>query len=238
METANLVRRSDDPSALTTQQLLRELGNLSQVLTSRIDGIEKIQSILQRALDDRPDVITKEIEHLQKLHQEKFSSVDKQFIERDARVEQAAGAVKIAVDAALQAQKEAVGKQQEASDRAITKSEVATTKQIDQIGVIIQTNTNNTNDKFDDVKTRLNLMDGIIKGGKEHKDDSRANIAIGVSVLMMVMTIGGILYAEKSPPTVTQAQQTPQQPQVIYMQNPSQAQPQAQVQPPKLQQQQ
>jgi hypothetical protein len=61
------------------------------------------------------------------------------------------------VDAAIkiQAAKEAVGKQQEASDRAIAKSEAAVTKQIDQIGSLINVMTGSFNDKIDDLKTTV-----------------------------------------------------------------------------------
>ena len=45
------------------------------------------------------------------IYAEKFSSIQTQFKERDVRTDQTASQVKLAVDAALQAQKEAAGEQ-------------------------------------------------------------------------------------------------------------------------------
>jgi hypothetical protein len=101
---------------------------------------------------------------LQRLHEEKFRSVAIQFVERDTRTEQTSRDSKVAVDAALQAAKEAVGEQNKSSAMAIAKSEAATTKQIDQIGVIIQTNTAGFNDKIDDIKSRLTIIEGKATG--------------------------------------------------------------------------
>ena len=102
---------------------------------------------------------------------ERFASIQKQFDERDVRTEQAAGAVKIAVDAALQAQKEAAGEASRSNATAATKSEASFTKQIDLLTVTIQTITKAFDDKIGagtasamnaigDVKDRVNRMEG------------------------------------------------------------------------------
>jgi hypothetical protein len=97
-------------------------------------------------------------------HEEKFNSVQVQFAERDTRTEQTSKDSKVAVDAALQAAKEAVGEQNKSSTLAIAKSEAATTKQIDQISVIINTMAKGLDDKIDDIKTRLTSIEGRAKG--------------------------------------------------------------------------
>lgn len=191
-----------DPSALTTQQLLRELGSLREIINARLDGMDKILGLLQSGMDNRQQAITAEVTHLRTLHEEKFHSISIQFSERDTRTEQTSKDSKVAVDAALQAAKEAVGEQNKSSALAIAKSENSTTKQIDQIGINIQSTTENLNDKIDDVKARLLTIDGLTTGSKDHREDGRANIAIGVSLLMAVISVGAILYAEKSPPPV------------------------------------
>ena len=193
--------------------LARELGNLREVLEARFDGNDKIIGMIKQQHDKAGEDSAIAVVSLRTHHEEKFKSVQTQFSERDTRTEQAAAAVKIAIDAALSAQKEAVLEQNKSSALAIAKSETATTKQIDQIGITIQNTTSNLNDKIDDVKSRMNVIDGRTKGGQEKVDDHRSNIAIGISVVMAVITIGSMVYAGGK-----QQQATPQ---VVYLPTPA-----------------
>jgi hypothetical protein len=176
------VRPVPDPTKLTTEQLNREIAALREavghgqlalreILETRMDGNDRAIELLQAATDKLPAWIDQKIVALRDVHDqkfvsivdstaEKFSSIQTQFTERDVRTEQAAGAVKIAVDAALQAQKEAVGEQNKSSSTAISKSEQATVKQIDQLSVLIQTMTKAFDDKIGDVKDRLTRIEG------------------------------------------------------------------------------
>lgn len=153
-----------DPTVLTTQALLREIGSLREILEARMTGTERTVGLLQNHLNDRQSAINAEIVHLQKLHEEKFKSIQVQFVERDTRTEQTSKDSKVAVDAALQAAKEAVGEQNKSSALAIAKSEAATTKQIDAIGALIATTNKAIDEKIDDLKTRMNGMSGHTKG--------------------------------------------------------------------------
>jgi hypothetical protein len=165
------VRPVPDPTKLTTEQLNREITSLRdatvaaqialrEILTTRMDGNDRAIQLLQAHADKLPEWVNEKIAALTVVTHEKFSSIQTQFTERDVRTEQAAGAVKIAVDAALQAQKEAVGEQNKSSSTAISKSELATTKQIDQLSVLIQTMTKAFDDKIGDVKDRLVRIEG------------------------------------------------------------------------------
>ncbi len=169
------IRPVPDPTALTTQAILRELGSLREVLEAvidgqkslfdvRLDGMDKAIVLLQTIMDKQPGIVDQKISTLQKLHEEKFASIGTQFIERDTRTEQTSRDSKVAVDAALQAAKEAVGEQNRSSSLAINKSEAATGKQIDQIGLLIGQNAKATDDKIDDLKERLTRMEGAEKG--------------------------------------------------------------------------
>jgi hypothetical protein len=162
-----------DPTLLTTQQLYRELGSLNEKTQSDIRSLrDVIETRLNEAdkattlIGDRiagivgSDEIDRRVLHLKEFMEEKFSSVDRQFDERDVRTEQAAIATKIAVDAALQAQKEAAGAQNESNAAAITKSEAATVKQIDGIMALLNSNVTATNDKIADLKGRLDRGEG------------------------------------------------------------------------------
>jgi hypothetical protein len=209
---------NEDPSELTVKLLSRELANLRQIMEARMDGSDKIVGLLQGALQARPDVITKEVGHLKVLHEEKFASIDTQFKERDTRAEQTSKDSKVAVDAALQAAKEAVGEQNKSSALAIAKSETATAKQLDQIGINIQTTTANLNDKIDDVKVRLLTLDGKLIGGNANKDDHRSNLAVGIAALGALVAIGALIFAERQPAPAPVAVVAPvAAPQIIYV---------------------
>jgi hypothetical protein len=153
-----------DPTILTTQQLLREIATSREVvektlegfrtvLETRLDGMDKAISLTQSHTDKLPSVVMEAVGQLQRLHEEKFRSVEKQFTERDTRTDKMAEATSTAVTAALQAAKEAVGKQ---SDQI--------TKQIDQIVVLITTMQKGQDDKTEDIKSRMNMIESRLNG--------------------------------------------------------------------------
>jgi hypothetical protein len=156
-----------DPTRLTTQQLLREIDSLQALVFSRVDAIEA-GSIARNV-------------HLREFHDEKFRSIQTQFSERDTRTEQTSRDSKVAVDAALQAAKEAVAEQNRSSALAISKSEAATMKQIDQQSILIQTGTNASDGKINDLKDRVALLEGRDQGSS--------------SSLGWMVGVGGLLVA-------------------------------------------
>lgn len=144
---------------------------IRDVLQTRLDGMDKAIRILQDIADKFParidekigavsEVATQKFAGDQALMNEKFNSVQKQFEERDVRTEQAAGAVKIAVDAALQAQKEAASEANKSNAAATQKSEASTTKLIDAQATLITNMTKAFDDKIGDVKDRVNRIEG------------------------------------------------------------------------------
>jgi hypothetical protein len=156
-----------DPTTLTTDQLRREISALREILETRFVAVDKLLDSMQRNLDRRHEDIVDVVGNLRTLHEEKFHSIQVQFSERDTRTEQTSRDSKVAVDAALQAAKEAVGEQNKSSALAIAKSEAATTKQIDQIGVILSATAGGLNDKIEDIKDRLTRQEGASKGASD-----------------------------------------------------------------------
>ena len=182
-------RPDPDPTTLTTQALYREINQVQALLHSEMEGLSgrldaRITSVdhgldrIRLLVDREPEVTTQLVNNLKSIHEEKLSSIQVQFIERDVRTEQTSRDSKVAVDAALQAAKEAVEKQNASSALAIAKSESATTKQIDTQGILITTATTSLNEridaasatmnsKIDDLKDRLNRMEGGQSGGHQ-----------------------------------------------------------------------
>ena len=177
-----------DPTVLTTDQVRREIQMLRDVLETRLAGSDKAIELLQASTDKFPTFVKNAVNELKELHEEKFRSIAVQFVERDTRTEQTSRDSKVAVDAALQAAKEAVGEQNKSSALAIAKSEASTTKQIDQITVLIQSTAKGTDDKIDDLKTRMTAMEGVRAGGG-------ASLAVVFSVVSALGSIVAILIA-------------------------------------------
>ncbi len=155
-----------DPTILTTQQLLRELASLREVLTTRMDGYDKAISLLQAYADRQPSIAEVVAET-----KEKFTGVQMQLHERDIRFDRAANDTKVAVDAAFAAAKEAVAK-----------SEANVTKQIDALGMLLQANAKATDEKIDDLKTRI----AAIEGRGQAYSSGFGFIATGIGILAAV----------------------------------------------------
>lgn len=134
---------------------------LQALIETRLDGNDTAIRLLQDTTDKFPQRIDEKIFALEKVAQEKFASIVTQFAERDVRTEQATTSTKTAVDAALAAQEKAVGKQNDSFTAATQKSEDAFTKQIDQLGLLIQTTARGIDDKIDDLKQRVTRIEGM-----------------------------------------------------------------------------
>lgn len=160
-----------DPTVLTTQQLQREISAARDLIEGKVVAVRDVFDTRLAAMDKAieilsPQVATK-VSNLEALHNEKFRSIATQFLERDTRTEQTSRDSKVAVDAALQAAKEAVGEQNKSNAMAISKSEATFTKQIDQIGVLITTLQKGLDEKIDDVRGRLQILESTRKGASD-----------------------------------------------------------------------
>ena len=188
-----------DPTVLTTQQLQREIAASRDLLDVKIDGLRSVIdtrlsaadqtiTLLRFRVDQIPENIHQAIERTQELRDEKFKSIAIQFLERDTRTEQQSRDAKVAVDAALQAAKEAVGEQNKSNAMAIAKSEATFTKQIDQIGVLVTTMSKAIDDKIDDIKTRIQMIEGSKKGASDL-------FGVIFGIIGIIVGIGGVALA-------------------------------------------
>ena len=188
--TTELLERMKDVlirEIMTSQELAEaKLFGVEHMLETRIDGVDKAIIQIQQRAERLQANLQIEVEHLKKLHQEKFDYIAIQFKERDTRTEQAARDSKIAIDAALQAAKEAVGEQNKSNALAVAKSEATFTKQIDQIGVLVTSMGKGFDDKIDDIKGRLQAMESIKKGAGDVW-------AIWFAATGIAIGIGGVL---------------------------------------------
>jgi hypothetical protein len=182
--SAELSRRPDpDPTLLTTEQLLRSIASLREESKQWVDAL---QLLLEAKIAGKDN-----------FYSEKFDSIQTQFKERDIRTDQTASQVKLAVDAALQAQKEAAGEQAKSFSAATSKSETAMNKQIEGL-----------DGKITDVKDRLNRIEAVNAGMTYTRSDSQQEIALRqhssqntistvaaiASVMAVLISLGVALY--------------------------------------------
>lgn len=153
-----------DPSALTTQAILREIASLKELVFTRIDAMDKAMVLFNDNIVRVPTDVDKQVGNLHRLIDEQFNVVDRrfettgeqfrgiqvQFSERDDRVSESATAATTAVNAALQAQKEAAGK-----------SEQGTAEQLNQLRLLLQTAASGLGDKNDDLKERVTRIESF-----------------------------------------------------------------------------
>lgn len=189
-----------DPTLLTTQQLEREITSLRSSLSTRMDAMDEATDLRIVALREIGPDVRREIAHLTELinerfntFAEKFNTIDTQFKERDVRTDKAATASADALAAALQAAKELVGAQGEASAAAAVKSETSFTKQIDQIGTIIQTQATAQDARITELKERIDRGEGNVAGVANNTDANRANITLMIGFLSVMLVVAGLV---------------------------------------------
>jgi hypothetical protein len=160
-----------DPTLLTTQNLLREVASLKELLDAQIAATNSL-------FDEK-------IARYVAVSNEKFEAVAAQFSERDTRTDQRAGDTKLAVDAAFAAAKEATAK-----------IEAGFTKQIDAMIVLIDTKTANLEGNLADLKERMVAMESRSSTGHQMMVDQRGGnkqnldvVAIAVSLIAVIVAV-------------------------------------------------
>jgi hypothetical protein len=187
-----------DPTLLTTQQLLRELAALRELLEARLDGMDRATALLSETVNRTPTVIQTEIAHVREVDDERFRSISQQFAERDVRTDQAAKASNEALDAALLAAKELVAQQNEANAAAADKAEQSTIKQIDQIGIRIDTMQKALDDRLTELKERIDRGEGSSSGASEYRTERRLDLGQVVAVIAVIVAVlSVVLYVVK-----------------------------------------
>jgi hypothetical protein len=168
---------------------------LRELLGARLDGMDTATAVLSETVNRTPTVIQTEIAHVRELADERFTGIDKQFAERDVRTEQAAKASKEALDAALLAAKELVSQQNEANAAAADKAEQSTIKQIDQIGIRIDTMQKALDDRLTELKERIDRGEGSASGSASSRAEKRLDTGQLLTVLLVIIAAAAVVVA-------------------------------------------
>jgi hypothetical protein len=165
-----------DPTLLTTQLVDKAITALEGKLQTRFDAMDRAAELVRedytrvptqvdRAILNLRDLLEQKIDNLHSVSDEKFEGIANQFIERDKRTDQLTVASATAVQAAFAAQKEAVSEQNKSNSLAITKSENSTLESLKQLRDLFQADSKATNDKINDLKSRIDRGEGSHSGG-------------------------------------------------------------------------
>jgi len=186
MQQSRDIRPIPDPTVLTTA------------------ASERLEAMIR-------NLIKTEIEHQAELFDQKLARVETQFQmlefrlgeqkrDAEARTAEQKKDTKDALDAALAAQKEAGALQTSASEKSITKSETATNERIKAVETLLATSTKASDDKVDDLKSRIVAIEATRLGSVEQiasvragNVDVRGNLASIVSVITAVIAVASII---------------------------------------------
>jgi hypothetical protein len=199
-----------DPSVVANARLEEAKASIRRDMATQREEAKGWIDTLQRLLEEK-------INRVEAVTTEKFHRVEGSFVERDTRTEQTAAGVKIAVDAALQAAKEAVAEQNRSFALATGKSETATMKQIDALGLAIQTANKGLDDKIADMKDRLTRIEGMDLGSARQRGqqfserlETHGGNQNWIAIAALAAAIVGWLYTATRP--------TPLAPAIVYAQ--------------------
>lgn len=189
-----------DPTALTTAAVLREVQNLEEKLSIRINGVENTINARLAAIDKATDVfkedltrvptqldramtasrgltdeqferIATRLDGMQKLKTEQFESIQKQFGERDIRHAASENSAKDAIATSLAANKELMTEQAH-NTRTVTDANQA---------------------QISDLKDRITRVEAVAIGQATQKQESQHGISTTAGVVMMVVGIIGLV---------------------------------------------
>lgn len=163
---------------------------MREIIEARLDAIDTATTLRLQGYDAQPAAIERSVRQLAELTDGKFRSIAQQFHERDIRLEQAAGASRLAIDAALLAAKELVGQQNTSNVEAAAKAERAFTKQIDQTSVLIVTLEKALTDRIIELKERMDRGEGTRQGNSDSQMEHRAATS---STWQIAAVIGGFV---------------------------------------------
>ena len=200
-----------DPTLLTTAALQREIAALkdnSQAALAAevrviVTRIEEIQRAIDKATDDYvrvPTLLDRAVTQLLQLMDRRFEKVDTELKAQQSLQDEKFGQVQIRFDEA----EKAANKQAENFTAATAKSEANTTKQIDQLIVLVQTSTRGlddkitsvteaADDKITDAKERLTRIEAAAVGRLDTKAETHTASTFTVSLIMLGVTLIGLL---------------------------------------------
>ncbi len=196
-----------DPTVLTDAAIGKAVDALTDYINGqlavrdeRLRGIDEATKLRLESVTSMPAAIEASVGRLRDVTNEKFSSIEVRFSERDTRSENEKRDSKVAVDAAFAAQKEAAAQRDLANAEAIGKSERATAETIKTNQELNTTKTEALAKTLDEVKgdvvriqsTRLGQIE-TRKEGTDNRTAIYATVSVVATVVFLTIAVLGFL---------------------------------------------
>jgi hypothetical protein len=179
-------------------QALREVYDAN--LTARDEAVRilhedmvRVPTLLDRAEQNITALLRGEIDKLEAVTNERFAAVSLRFGELEKRSKDLDEARATALAAALQAAKEAVGEQNRSNTTAISKSELAVGESIKQLQATFDAANRATNEKIDDLKSRLDRGEGGTIGERHMTSERRLDMSAIIALLALAGVFASII---------------------------------------------
>lgn len=181
----NIVRTNPDPSELTVDLVNNSITAVKETINARLDAIDKATLVFSENLTRVPTAVDRailqlrellearihELESLRALDPHQFAAIQETMAVLKATVNERFELNDGQIEKAFNAAKHAVAEQNSANAQAIAKSEINVAKSIDDLRTSlailadntekrIEINRSGVNDKIDDIKARLTVMEG------------------------------------------------------------------------------
>lgn len=186
------VERRDGANRGLIEQRLADLDKARKLAAKHIEAIpgqireqrDRVCKDMHSSLVSEREYVMAQIEILATQGRERFAAIDGQFI-----------ASKVAVDAALAAQKESAAAQNTANDRAIAKSEGAVKEQLTSLAQVADGSFAAIEDKITGLRDRLTTMESLTRGIEQAGDTKRADSGLAHGTVLSVIASLSVLIA-------------------------------------------
>ena len=172
---ADRMRHVPDPTDRTLGALQREIEQLEDKIDTAFDHKEEVNVVRHQAIQTQLN--------LMEAHRLELRDIaEKQRLEQKEDT-------KVAVDAALTAQKEAVRETTIATNLANAKSESAMTKALEQMAATFTAALASVTGTVVDLKERVSGMDQYKRGGAENQSDKRLDMTMLIQIIAVATAI-------------------------------------------------
>jgi hypothetical protein len=182
-----------DPTVLTTQQLLREIGTsretteailtgVKTAIEARLDAMDVAIKLVHEQTEKFGGLIEASVNQLKDIDQVKFDAIRDRFSDAKSALDVALQSASKAVDAAFSAAKEAA-----------SKIEVSFTKAIEQLQTLTIAQQKATDDKIDDARTRITTLESQKRGSSDSMVFIVSVAGLAIALIAAVAAVGALM---------------------------------------------
>lgn len=160
--------------------------DMVRVPTLLQSAIKDVRELLAQELKTEVAILRGELDRMLAETTATFATVNLRFVEWEKRSRDLDEARALALAAALQAAKEAVTEQNRSNNTAIAKSEASFSEQIKQMQTTSEAANRATNEKIDDIKSRLDRGEAGIAGAQHSTTERRLDAGTIMGFLALI----------------------------------------------------